>query len=52
MSKISKWWRDFLERLAKAGEEEFHNKPPSCCADLPKRQAPKRNVSVNKQGNR
>ncbi len=38
MSRIRKWLKDFLERLAKAGEEEFHNRPPSCCGTLPNRQ--------------
>jgi len=32
MFSITKWWKDFLERLAKASQEEYGDKPPSCCA--------------------
>lgn len=31
MTKVKTWWKDFLERLGKAGEKEFGNKPPECC---------------------
>jgi hypothetical protein len=31
VSKIRKWWKNFLERLAEASKEEYGNKPPSCC---------------------
>ncbi len=49
MSKIVKWWKDFLERLGKASEEEFHNRPPSCCGDLSKSRKPVEKVPVNKR---
>lgn len=31
VSKIGKWWKNFLERLAEASKQEYGNKPPSCC---------------------
>jgi hypothetical protein len=49
MSRIVKWWKDFLERLGKASEAEFHNRPPSCCADLPKQRKLAGNASVGKR---
>lgn len=48
ISKITKWWRDFLERLAEANEKEFYNRPPSCCSQLPKRSESVKHVSINK----
>ena len=31
MKRIKNWWRDFLNRLGAAADEEFGGKPPKCC---------------------